>query len=145
MNRVKRIIVLVLSFSIMMMSMLSVMAATTELDELNRMGSSTRMFSRSIVLAMDFIDDAVVMDCVVTGPAATESITLLFVLKEENAAGNLVMVDTWSDSGDGYRFDNEYEYSPAIEGREYELTVRVGIYDENGLVGYDYETVSATN
>ena len=94
---------------------------------------------------MDFIDEEVVMYCSVTGPLDTESISILFILREENSVGNLVIADTWNDSGTGAHFSNEYSYSPAIEGKEYELSVRVGIYDANGLVGYDYKTISAVN
>ena len=144
MSKVKKIIVLLLSLSMLIIGMPSVMAATNNVKVAGA-GSNTWMFSRRITLGIAFVDGEVAMDCIVSAPNSTESITLFFVLKEENAAGNLVMVDTWNDSGTGDYFEGEYGYSPAIEGKEYELTVRVGIYDENGLVGYDYETVSATN
>lgn len=142
MSKTKRIMVLILSLSMLVAGMVNVSAMT---EEKIKEDGSTRMYSTTIAMGMAFVDGDVAMDCSVSGPLSTKSITLLFILKEENEAGNLVMVDTWNDSGDGYRFDNEYEYSPAIEGREYELTVRVGIHDKDGLVGYDYETISATN
>jgi len=142
MSKAKKIMVLVLSLSMLIASMSNVMAIT-EVETEFKVNDNVRMYATDISLGMAFIGGGLAMDCVVSGPLSTESITLFFVLREENAAGNLVIVDTWNDGGDGYSFDNEYEYYPAIEGREYELSVRVGIYDENGLVGYDYETVSA--
>lgn len=144
MNKIKKIMILILSVVMLIAGMPSVLAIA-EAEEVIEMNGNARMFADSIWLGMDFMDGEVVMSCEVSAPYSTESISLLFVLREENAAGNLVIADTWSDSGSGYDFFNEYSYSPAIEGREYELSVRVGMYDANGLVGYDYKTISAVN
>lgn len=141
MNKTKKIMVLVFSVLMLISNLLSVaaMPITTEKNT----GNDTRMYATTIGLDMAFIDGVVWMDCSVSGPLSTTSISVLCILREENAAGNLVIADTWSDSATGDDFLNEYSYSPAIKGREYELSVRVGIYDENGLVGYDYKTISA--
>lgn len=144
MNKAKKIMVLILALSMLLVSSISVFAMNSVEDVVWSNGNS-RMYSDSISLGLGFLDGEVVMDCSVSAPLDTESISLLFVLREENAAGNLVIADTWNDSGSGYDFFNEYSYSPAIDGREYELSVRVGIYDANGLVGYDYKTISAVN
>ncbi len=143
MNKAKRIVVLVLSLLMLIVSMPNVLAEA--LEEITDVCGDTRMYSTSIELDMAFVNGKVEMSCMVSAPYSTTSISLLYVLREENAAGNLVIADTWSDSGSGYDFDNGYSYSPDIDGREYELSVRVGIYDANGLVGYDYETISAVN
>ncbi|MBR6637721.1 MAG: hypothetical protein IKK96_02540 [Lachnospiraceae bacterium] len=141
MSKTKKIMVLVLTV-LMVVSNLLIVVAMPITDERNS-GNNTRMYATTIGLDMEFIDGEVWMTCTVSGPLATTSISVLYVLREENAAGNLVIADTWNDSATGDDFGAEYSYSPAIKGREYELSVRVGIYDENGLVGYDYKTISA--
>lgn len=141
MSKAKKTMVLVLSLVMLIVSMSNVLAVA-EAEKVIETNDNTRMYSTSISLGIAFVDGEVAIDCIVSGTLSTESITLFCVLREENEAGNLVMVDTWSDSGTGDYFEGEYGYSPAIKGREYELAVRVGIYDENGLVGYDYETIS---
>lgn len=143
MKKTKRIIVLMLSLTILLIGMPCAYAATAE--DIIGMSNGARMYSVSIGLSGDVIDGVVYTECDVIAPLSTVSIDLYCVLRQENAAGNLVIVDTWTDSATGDYLLNEHEYSPAIEGREYELTVRVGIYDENGFVGYDYETLSGIN
>ena len=144
MNKIKKIMVLVLSVTMLMMNILGVWAAQLQ-EEMIWSNGNTRSYSTSVELDMQFGGDELYMICTVDAPVSTTSISLLYVLREENAAGNLVIADTWSDSGTGDSFEGEYSYSPAIEGKEYELSVRVGIYDKNGLVGYDYYTTSAVN
>lgn len=141
MNKTKKSVVLVLTVLMVMSNLLFVVAMP--ITDGKNAGNNTRMYATTIGLDMAFIDGEVWMDCSVSGPLSTTSITVLCILREENEAGNLVIADTWSDSATGDDFINEYSYSPAIKGREYELSVRVGIYDENGLVGYDYKTISA--
>lgn len=135
----KRVMALVLALTILIMGVPSVFAVENNtLEQVN----GARMKSRAIILGGEIIDGEVCTMCSVTGYSYTTSIDLLCILRQENSAGNLVIVDTWTDSGSGDHLYNEHIYSPAIEGREYEIAVRVGIYDENGLVGYDYETYS---
>lgn len=140
MKKTKRVIALMLSVMLLIMGVPCAFAATGE--DIIGMSNGARMYSAAIGLSGDIIDGVVYTSCDVSGPLSTVSIDLYCVLREENAAGNLVIVDTWRDSATGDFLLNEHDYSPAIEGREYELTVRVGIYDSNGLVGYDYETLS---
>ncbi|MBE5949666.1 MAG: hypothetical protein E7261_11670 [Lachnospiraceae bacterium] len=144
MRKVKKIMLVVLSATMWMFNVLSV-AASADTEQMRDVNDNSRMYSDAISLGLGFSDGSVVMDCVVDAPYSTKSITLLFILREENALGNHIIVDTWSDSGTGYYFTEEYSYSPAVEGKEYELSVRVGIYDANGLVGYDYKTIRAVN
>lgn len=144
MNKIKKIAVLVLSVVMLMMNVLGVCAEQIP-DKSFWSEGNTRSYSTSVDIEVQFVDDELCIVCMVDAPASTKSITLLYILREENAAGNLVIADTWSDSGTGDSFEGEYSYSPAIEGKEYELSVRVGIYDKNGLVGYDYYTISAVN
>ena len=143
MKKIKKIIALILSLTVLVMGAPCVFATVTE--DVIGVGNGARMYSSAIGLGGDVIDGVVYTTCDVSAPLSTVSIDLLCILREENAAGNLVIVDTWRDSATGRFLYNEHEYSPAIEGREYELTVRVGIYDEGGLVGYDYETLSGIN
>ena len=142
MKKLKKMIILLLTASMLLVNVMSVLAMPIS-DEKNTNTGNTRMNASSISLDMAFIDGEVALTCIVSGPLSTTSIAVLCVLREENAAGNLVIADTWNDSCTGDYFFEEYSYSPAIKGREYELSVRVGIYDENGLVGYDYKTISA--
>ena len=144
MNKIKKIAVLVLSVVMLMMNVLSVWAERMP-DEMLWNNGNARSYATSVYLYMNFVGDELYMTCTVDAPVSTTSISMLYVLREENAAGNLVIADTWSDSGTGDSFEEEYSYSPVIEGKEYELSVRVGIYDKNGLVGYDYYTISAVN
>lgn len=137
----KRVMALILSLVILIMGVPSVLAAAAEMDAVEQ-ANGARMNSAIIRLGGEVIDGSVCTMCSVTGYSYTTSIDLLCILRQENSAGNLVIVDTWTDSGSGDHLYNEHIYSPAIEGREYEIAVRVGIYDENGLVGYDYETYS---
>ena len=142
MNRMKKITTVLLAILILVASMPIALAMPMQ-EKLKENNGETRMYATDISLSMAFVDGEVAMTCSVSGPLNTESISILFVLREENAAGNLVIADTWNDGGTEYYFFEEYSYSPAVKGREYELSVRVGIYDKNGLVGYDYETISA--
>lgn len=143
MKKTKRIITLMLALMILLMGMPCSFAASAE--DVIGMSNGARMYASAIGLSGDVIDGVVCTSCDVSAPLSTVSIDLFCVLRQENAAGNLVIVDTWTDSATGRFLLNEHEYSPAIDGREYELTVRVGIYDEDGLVGYDYETLSGIN
>lgn len=143
MKKVKRIMALILTVTVLFITSSSALAATSE--NVNENSNGARMYSTLIALSGDVIDGMVYTECDVDAPLSTVSIDLYCILRQENAAGNLVIVDTWTDSATGDTLYNEHEYSPAIEGREYELTVRVGIYDEDGLVGYDYETLSGIN
>lgn len=140
----KRGMALVLSLVILIMGVPSVLAAATEMDVAEQ-ANGARMKSAIIRLGGEVIDGSVCTSCSVTGYSYTTSIDLLCILRQENSVGKLVIAETWTDSASGDYLYNWHEYSPAIEGREYELAVRVGIYDENGLVGYDYETYSGIN
>lgn len=144
MNRMKKIMVMFLAVAMLMINVSGVSAQQMP-DDLILNRGNTRAYSSSIAAGIQFDGDELCIICIVDAPISTTSISLLYVLREENAAGNLVIADTWSDGGTGTYFEGEYSYSPAIEGREYELSVRVGIYDEDGLVGYDYYTTSAVN
>jgi len=143
MKKIKRIIVLMLSLTILLMGMTSVMAATEE--DIIYASNGARMHLSSIVLSGVVRDGYVHTSCEVYAPLSTVYIDLFCVLRQENSSGNLVIVDTWTDSATGYELLNEHSYSLAIDGRKYELSVRVGIYDSNGFVGYDYETLSGIN
>jgi len=143
MKKSKKIMALILSIIILIIGMPSVFAETKE--DVITAGNSTRMYSISIGLSGDIIDGMVYTECDVDGPLSTTKIDILCILREENAAGNFIIVDTWRDSVTDDFLYNVHEYSPAIEGREYELSVRVGIYNSNGLVGYDYETLTGIN
>ncbi len=143
MKKTKKIMAILLALNILLIGAPCVFAGTAE--DIVSMSNGARMYSSAIALGGVVRDGKVLTECDVDAPYTTVSIDLFCVLRQENAAGNLVIVDTWTDSGTGYDLLNEHEYSPAIEGREYELTVRVGIYDEDGLVGYDYETLSGIN
>jgi len=143
MKKNKRIMVLMLSLTILIMGIPYVFATSAE--DINGMSNGARMYSFSIGLSGDVIDGVVYTECDVIAPLSTTKVDILCILREENAAGGFVIVDTWRDSATGDYLLNEHEYSPAIEGGEYELSVRVGIYNSNGLVGYDYETLTGIN
>lgn len=137
----KRITAIILTLTVLIMGMPVVFATSGDeffIDSYN----GARMHSSLISLYGEVIDGSVYTSCSVTGTSSTTSIDLLCILRQENSVGNKVIVETWTDSADDMYLFSEHRYSPAIEGREYELAVRVGIYDENGLVGYDYETYS---
>lgn len=137
----KRITAIILTLTVLIMGMPAVFATSGDENVFDSYNGA-RMYSFMIRLGGAVVDGSVYTSCDVTAPSSTTSIDVLCILRQENSAGNLVIVDTWTDSAEGMYLYNTHEYSPAIEGREYELAVRVGIYDENGLVGYDYETYS---
>lgn len=132
---IKKLGVLILTVMLFVVGMSSTFAATEEI-------ACPRMYSQCIGLFGDVRDGVVLTEVEVDAPLSTTSISLLCILREENDAGNYIIVDTWTDSAEGDYLLGEYSYSPASDTRKYELSVRVGIYDENGLVGYDYETLT---
>ena len=144
MRRVKKLFVMALALSVLLMGMPNVMAASAIEEVFGVTANGARTYATLIELGLDFVDGEVVVTCEVEAPSGTTSVDVLYVLREENLAGNLALKDTWSDGSTGASYYDSFTCCSAIEGREYEVSIRVGIYDANGLVGYDYKTVSAT-
>jgi len=142
MKRAKKMMVLVLALSFLFANVQNVMAVSAIKEIFGVTTDGTRMNSDIILLEIGFVNGEVVVECEVQAPDGTTSIDVLYVLREENAAGNLALRDNWNDSGSGDYYFNDFFCGPAVEGNEYEVTIRVGIYNKNGLVGYDYKTVS---
>lgn len=119
-----------------------ILLSDIELSEEYFGGISVNNVSTIEITARATIGGSVEADCLVFAPFVAESVSLLCLLREENDYGNLIIVDIWRESSDSRILYNYHTYSPAVQGKEYEVAVRAEIHYPDGSVKYDFLTLS---